>query len=142
MKQVTGSMAPALAYQQPARRERERQQPARRPLRVLPGIGTKPATQQGLAPLWRALFVTGIAVALMIGVVLLARVSFVKATMELLADTAQITRATEAERAEGSRLEVDYAIATNPASIQEAAASKLGMSPDPRVDYLRIPTGE
>jgi cell division protein FtsL len=78
----------------------------------------------------------------MIGVVWIARVSLVNATMELLADTAQVTRMTEAERAEGSRLEVSYAIATNPTSIQEVAASKLGMSPDPRVDYLRIPVGE
>jgi cell division protein FtsL len=80
--------------------------------------------------------------ALMIGAVLIARVSLVRATMEVLADTAQVTRSTEAARAEGSRLEVEYAIATNPTSIQDVAATQLGMSPDSQVDYLRISIGE
>jgi nucleoside recognition membrane protein YjiH len=143
-------MASALAYQQPARRSREQEQllhqPSRqvprRPLRVLPGTGVQAASQQGIAPLWRALFITVVAVALMIGAVLVVRVSLVNATMELLADTAQTVRMTEAARAEGTQLEVRYAIVSNPASIQDAAASELGMSPDPRVDYLKIPSGE
>jgi cell division protein FtsL len=88
------------------------------------------------------LFVTGIVAVLMIGVVWVARVGLANATMEVLADSAQVTRATEAARAEGSRLEVQYAIATNPSSIQEAAAGQLGMSADPRVDYLRVSPGE
>jgi hypothetical protein len=85
------------------------------------------------------LFITGIVVALTIGAVLVTRVALANATMELLADSARIAQSTETMRAEGLRLEVRYAIATNPASIQEAAASMLGMAPDPRVDYLRIP---
>jgi cell division protein FtsL len=111
-------------------------------LRVLPGAGAQAAPQQGIAPLWRALFITVVAVALMIGAVLVVRVSLVNATMELLADTAQTVRKTEAARAEGTQLEVRYTIVSNPTSIQEAAASELGMSPDPRVDYLRVPSGE
>jgi cell division protein FtsL len=88
------------------------------------------------------LFIAGIAMVLMVGTVWIARVCLANATMEVLADTAQITRATEAARAEGARLEVQYAIATNPSSIQEAAASQLGMSPDSQVDYLRASSGE
>jgi cell division protein FtsL len=131
-------MAPALAYQQPVRRERE--QPTRQPLRVLPGKRVQTETRQGLAPLWRAVFIVGIVAVLMMGVVWVARVSLVNTTMELLADSAQVTRSTEAARSEGSHLEVRYAFATNPASIQEVAANQLGMAPDSRVDYLRIPT--
>jgi hypothetical protein len=135
-------MAPALAYQQPARREHERERPLRQPLRVLPGKRAQTETQQGLSPLWRVVFTVGIVAVLMMGVVWVARVSFVNATMELLANSAEITRSTEAARSEGSHLEVKYAFATNPASIQEAAATQLGMAPDPRVDYLRIPTND
>jgi cell division protein FtsL len=131
-------MAPALAYQQPARRERE--QPSPRPLRVLPGKRAQTETRQGLAPFWRATFAVGIVAVLMMGAVWVARVSLVNATMELLANSEQVTRSTEAARSEGSHLEVEYAFATNPASIQETAATQLGMAPDPRVDYLRIPT--
>lgn len=135
-------MAPALAYQQPTRRSREQEQPLRQPLRVLPGRRAETEAQQGLAPLWRALFITGIVVALMIGAVLVARVAFANATMELLADSARVAQSTELGRAEGLRLEVRYAVATNPAAIQEVAATSLGMSPDPRIDYLRISAGE
>jgi cell division protein FtsL len=88
------------------------------------------------------LFITGIVVALMIGAVLVARVAFANATMELLADSARVAQSTELGRAEGLRLEVRYAVATNPAAIQEVAATSLGMSPDPRIDYLRISAGE
>jgi hypothetical protein len=133
-------MASALAYQQPVRRERE--QPSRQPLRVLPGKRAQTETQQGLAPFWRVVFTVGIMAVLMMGVVWVARVSLVNTTMEVLADSAQVSQATEAARSEGSHLEVQYAFATNPASIQEAAAAQLGMAPDPRVDYLRIPTND
>jgi cell division protein FtsL len=133
-------MAPALAYQQPVRRERE--QPTRQPLRVLPGKRTQTETQQGLAPFWRVVFTVGIMAVLMTGVVWVARVGLANATMETLANSAQVTQDTEAARSEGSHLEVEYAFATNPASIQEAAATQLGMAPDPRVDYLRIPTND
>jgi hypothetical protein len=78
----------------------------------------------------------------MIGAVLVARVAFANATMELLADSARVAQSTEAQRAEGLRLETKYAIATNPTAIQEVAATSLGMSPDPRVDYLHISAGE
>jgi hypothetical protein len=78
----------------------------------------------------------------MIGAVLVARVAFANATMELLADSARIAQSTEAQRAEGLHLETQYAIATNPTVIQETAAATLGMSPDPRVDYLHISVGE
>jgi nucleoside recognition membrane protein YjiH len=111
---------------------------------VLPGKkgAPRPKTQQGLAPLWRSLFVTGIICTLLVGSILLARVALAGATMELLADSALTIQATQEARAEGTRLEVRYAIATNPVSIQEAAATQLGMSSDPQVDYLRIPAGE
>ncbi|MDR1014898.1 MAG: hypothetical protein LBL86_07995 [Coriobacteriales bacterium] len=135
-------MAPALAYQQPARRRHEQEQPLRQPLRVLPGKAPKTGTQQGLAPLWRTLFVVGIVAALLVGAVWVVRVGLVNATMELLADSAQTARLTQDARAEGARLEVRYSIATNPTTIQEAAAASLGMSSDPQVDYLRIPAGE
>lgn len=137
-------MAQALAYQQPARHTPERgrpgYQPQRPPLRVLPGTGVE--AHLALAPLWRALFVTGIVMVLLIGAVWVARVNLSDATMRLAAASEQLARQTEAERAEGARLEVQYALATSPTSIQEAATSKLGMSPDPRVEYLRIPAGK
>jgi cell division protein FtsL len=79
---------------------------------------------------------------LLIGAVWVARVNLSDATMRLAAASEQLARQTEAERAEGARLEVQYALATSPTSIQEAATSKLGMSPDPRVEYLRIPAGK
>jgi cell division protein FtsL len=77
---------------------------------------------------------------LMTGVVWVARVNLSEATMQLIAASEQVARSTESARAEGSRLEVQYSVATSPASIQELAATGLGMSADPRVDYLRVAT--
>jgi hypothetical protein len=77
---------------------------------------------------------------LLLGAVWWARVAFSNATMELLANSGQITQSIETARAEGSRLEVQYSVASNPQTIQEAAAGLLGMAPDTQVDYLRIPT--
>ncbi|MDR2106717.1 MAG: hypothetical protein LBP24_04855 [Coriobacteriales bacterium] len=78
----------------------------------------------------------------MMGAVLVLRVSLVNETMELLTDTSEVIRDTEAARAEAARLEVRYTIVSNPASIKEAAAGALGMAADPRVDYVRISSGE
>ena len=143
---------PALAYRQPARRELEQEhpsrqpqpqpRPARPPLRVLPGAPSAHEAQLGLALVWRTLFICGIVAALMIGVVWVARVSLSEATMSLLIESEQVAQSIEAERSKGSRLEVEYAIATNPSAIQEEAATKYGMSPAPQVDYLSIPTEE
>jgi cell division protein FtsL len=71
---------------------------------------------------------------------LLARVGLSNAIMELQVESEQLTRSIEAERAEGSRLEVQYAVATSPSTIQEVAATQLNMHPDPQVEYLRIQT--
>jgi hypothetical protein len=131
----------AFAYQQPARRERPQQQPQRQPLRVLPGTRTRPEVQQGLAPIWRVLFVTGIVMVLFFGAIWLARVALSEAAMELLVRSEQTTQNIEALRSEGSKLEVAYSVASNPQTIQEAA-TKLGMAPDPQVDYLNVPIGE
>ncbi|MDR0347128.1 MAG: hypothetical protein LBH56_01965 [Coriobacteriales bacterium] len=84
------------------------------------------------------MFIIGIMAALVTGVVWVARVGLVNATMELLADSAQMSRAIESEISEGSRLEVQYAFATSPAAIQEAASTQLGMVPDQQVEYLRV----
>jgi cell division protein FtsL len=80
--------------------------------------------------------------ALITGAVLLARVGLSNAIMELHVESEQLARSIEAERAEGSRLEVQYAVATSPSTIQEVAATQLNMHPDPQVEYLRIQTGE
>jgi cell division protein FtsL len=98
--------------------------------------------QQALAPLWRILFITGIVMVLAIGVVWVARVNLTDATMKLTAASEQLARETEDARAQGAHLEVQYALATSPTTIQEAAATSLGMSPDPQVDYLRIAAGD
>jgi hypothetical protein len=126
----------ALAYQQPVRRERPQQQP-QQPLRVLPGTRTRPDVQQGLAPIWRVLFVTGIVMALFFGAVWWARVALSEATMEILVNSEQTTQDIEKERSKGSELEVAYSVASNPQKIQEAA-TQLGMAPDSQVDYLRV----
>jgi cell division protein FtsL len=78
----------------------------------------------------------------LIGAVWVMRVNLSDATMRLTAASEQLARETEVARADGAHLEVQYALATSPTSIQEAAASRLGMAPDPRVEYLRIPAGE
>jgi hypothetical protein len=62
--------------------------------------------------------------------------------MELLVASEQLAQSIESERSEGARLEVQYAIATNPQTIQEAASAQLGMHPDPQVDYLRLQARE
>ena len=132
----------ALSYQQPRRRPRELEQPLRPPLRVLPGRAPSTVGAPALAPLWQMLFAVGIVAVVLIGALSIVRVGFTDATMALLADSEQISRSIEAERSQGARLEVQYSIATSPATIQEAAASQLGMAPDPQVEYLRIPAGE
>ncbi|MDR3037019.1 MAG: hypothetical protein LBU31_01205 [Coriobacteriales bacterium] len=142
----------ALAYQQPARRFREQgrpvpqpqQRPTRPPLRVLPAAprtAVAARTQNGLAPAWQVLFVCAIIAALVIGAVWIARVSLSEATMALSVSSQQVAQSIEAERSAGARLEVQYAFAANPSVIQEAA-TQMGMSPDPSVNYLRISTGE
>jgi cell division protein FtsL len=62
--------------------------------------------------------------------------------MELLVESEQVAQSLDAERGEGSRLEVQYAVATSPSTIQDAAATQFGMHPDPQVEYLRIQTEE
>lgn len=127
----------AFAYQQPVRRERPQQLP-QQPLRVLPGTRTVPDTQKGLAPIWRVLFATGIVVALFFGAVWWVRVALTDATMALLIKSEQTAQSIAELRSEGARLEVKYSVASSPHVIQEAAANRLGMVPDPQIDFLSI----
>jgi hypothetical protein len=91
-----------------------------------------------LAPLWRSLFVCGVALTLLVGVIWVARVSLANGIMELTIESEQLEYSIETARAEGSHLEVQYAAATNPGVILDAAKNQLGMHPDPQVDYLRV----
>lgn len=133
----------ALSYQQPLRQPRELEQPQRPPLRVLPGrdpnAPAAPAKerQPAITPLWRTLFTLGLTALLAFGSVAVLRVGLAGATMEMRADSQQLTQYIELERSEGSRLEREFAAAANPLVIQEAAA-QLGMSPDTQVENLGI----
>jgi len=129
------------AYQQPQRRSRELERPARPPLYVIPGKGLSPAAQPGLSAMQKMLFAVGIVAVVLIGLVCLARVGLAGSTMELLADSAQVSQSIGDARSQGTQLEVQYAKATSTPAVQEAAA-RLGMGPSPQVEYLKIPTEE
>jgi hypothetical protein len=79
-----------------------------------------------------------VALALLVGAIWVARVGLANGIMELTIESEQLAHSIELARADGSHLEVQYAAATNPGVILEAAKNQLGMHPDPQVDYLRV----
>ncbi len=139
----------ALAYQQPMYRPQREQWPEQRPgqrpekqLQVLPGKGRQAQELQALAPTWQKLFVVALVVVFAVGAIWIARVSLSESTMSMLAQSEQVSEAIAAQRMAGTQLEVKYSQASNPITIQEMAANKLGMKADEHVEYLRVAPGE
>lgn len=139
MAQAARSYQPA--YQQPQRRSRELEQPQRPPLYVIPGRGITPSARPQIAPLWKLVFIAAIAALLLLGIVCVARVALADSTMELTANSDQLSQSISDARSKGTDLEMQYSTATSTPTIQ-AAATQLGMAPDPQVEYLSIPSGE
>ncbi len=138
----------ALAYRQPTRREsyerwpeRTTGQQTRRELRVLTGKGLDEKNRKALAPTLRSLFKVAIVVAVVLGVVFIARVAMTEATMSMLVKSEQLSQSIAAERLAGTQLEVEYSKTSSPATVQVAAVNDLGMTADEQVEYLRISTG-
>jgi hypothetical protein len=132
----------AYAYQQPARRNREQEVPARPDLKVLPGRGTDRAAQAALSPQLRAFCGVLIFAVLFISVICGVRGARSAVTLQVVIETQAINESIAQARAEGIELEVQYSIATNPDLIQQLAAEQLGMGPDDQVEYLRPLSGE
>lgn len=110
----------------------------RQRFKVVPGTGRRTRTEAGLNPLVLFSFKIGVVALVLLGVVGLITVWLQASTVDLLTQTATAESSINSARAQGSTLEVQYSILSNPSRVKTIAAEQLGMTAADSVTTINI----
>lgn len=115
-------------------------QPARAPrpdIRVLPGKGRDARRNQGVPPIALSAFKAVVVLAVMLAVVLCARVWLSVATVQSLESAAALNASIDDARSYGTALEIQHSVLASPTRIEKKAA-QLGMTSPKTTTYLTV----